>query len=335
MSDRDSLGTMGKSSEGEQPAMRYGIAVSLVSIAPDSGLLFSGQPIREDCVAARLRDMSARELVRLLAPFTLMAIVGVLGRVLHPHEKWFSGLLDAFFEACAIAGLLGLTVELFAAHRLIEHVSRDLAGRLVGRHLPRGLQTLVSELANTPFVVHEFTKVYRLRDRGDGYLDVEITISYRVENYSERALDYSPLWAEEEIYEPRPFRLEYATNRTRYESDEGELRALTKQEPGSRVRTIDKLPTVKIEPRRDNLDAPDSCRVLWRFLDKMPREYSEVTAFGRATAGCTLRVDEIPGDLDFFGGGDGFINQGTTWHCDRNFIDGQHVRSWWFRRGGA
>jgi hypothetical protein len=283
-------------------------------------------------MAARLRDMSAKELINLLAPFTVMALVGIAGRTAVPHERWFSVLADAVFEACAVAGLIGLTVELFAAHRLIEHVSRELSGRLIGRHLPRGLQSLVSKLADTPFVVHDFTKIYRLRDRADGYLDVEITITYRVENYSERSLDYSPLWAEEDIYEPTPLRLEYATRASRFESDENELRNLTKQERGSRVRTIDDLPSVRIESRRNNPDTPDSCRVLWRFRDKMPREYSEVTAFGRATAGCTLRVDEIPPDLEFFGGGDRFTNQGTTWRSDENYIDGQHVRSWWFRR---
>jgi hypothetical protein len=277
--------------------------------------------------------LNTAEFLRLLYPFAILSLSGALGRWLLPHSWPYSQLLDGFFEAATIAGLIGLLIEVFAAKRLVEHVSKELAGRLVGRHLPRPLQERISELAvETPFVVHGYTKSYRLKDRPDRYLDVEMTIEYSVLNYSERPQLYVPSWAEEAIYDPQLLRLEYSGGDTSIALEGTALSNLIKKETGSRAQSASGPTQVSIRPAREAADLPDSCRVLWRFKDRMPREYSEVTAFGRPAVGVTLRLDEIPSDLEFFAGDEGFLQAGSTWRSEKAYLTGGHVRAWWFRR---
>jgi hypothetical protein len=245
-------------------------------------------------------------------------------------------LARGFFDACIVAGILAVVIELFSAKRLIERVSHHLAGRLVGRHLPRALQETVSDLVvETGLVLHNYVKAYRFSEFGsEGHLGIEMTTSYEVLNYSDRSIDYAPHLAEEIFYDPHFLCLEYSVGSRAHAFGQDVLMPLVQQDNDSRVKKVTGPKKLKIRPAKDSPDAPDTCRVLWRHTVRMPSEYSDVTAFGAPTIGVSLRVDSKPEGLDFFAGGPGMehVEGSSTWNSARSFITNQHVRAWWFRR---
>jgi hypothetical protein len=151
-----------------------------------------------------------------------------------------------------------------------------------------------------------------------------VKVSYSVKNYSRAAVPYAPKFSEEAFYSPvikyAEYRLSYGTG---YVLNEDRLPVRTV--PATGVRAVDTLPEVTIAPQ-------ELCNVVWRNVSIMPVHYSDVTGFGGPTGTATLEADEILPDLDFVSAGEHLEHlQGSrTWKFNRPFIQGQHVRVWWF-----
>jgi hypothetical protein len=109
----------------------------------------------------------------------------------------------------------------------------------------------------------------------------------------------------------------------------------TKVDPTTQVKTLTG-PTLILAPIR--ADSKARCNVVLRYSLKMREDYSDVTNFGGATLGATIELDDMPEDFVFTSGGDDKMRHAlgsSIWHFDRPFINGQHVRVWWFRKGYA
>lgn len=283
-------------------------------------------------MSPRMTDLGTRKFVRLLLPFVICLVVGVFGRAFYPHDWPAFNIADAFFEACAIAGLIGLVIELFSAKRLIEHAGEELAGRLIGFGLPRELQELMSQTLKTGLVMKEVVKTYRFIDRPDGDLDVEMSHSYQVVNYGEEVIDYSPHLSEEKVYEPRFLRLAYGLTGNEHSHDALSLQQIARVGKNGRAIVVDAPQSVRLQPVRSNPLAPQSCRVFWQWVVRMPREYSDIIAFGSPAIGIMVRCDGGPTDLEFIVGGPG-VTQGAdgsrNWVTKNAFLASQHLRVWW------
>jgi hypothetical protein len=96
------------------------------------------------------------------------------------------------------------------------------------------------------------------------------------------------------------------------------------------------LPSVIMKPVRTG--ERSACQVTWRYRVSMPEQYCDVTDFGEATLGATLQLQNLPEELEFISGGDASLHHeagSQSWYFDKSFIQGQHVRAWWFRRNSV
>jgi hypothetical protein len=136
-------------------------------------------------MATRFRDFKVSEYWNLAWPFALGIVVGIAGHVagyrLPPKLGHTVAVLS---DAFIVAGLVGLTLELFATRFLIERVAMDVAEKLAGRGLPSQLQALIRDIVDTHIVREDYTKSYRLSEPdGEGYIRLDVTIRYTAKNY--------------------------------------------------------------------------------------------------------------------------------------------------------
>jgi hypothetical protein len=352
MTDRDKTGTVAGFSDEKRPLMRYGIAMASDE-APITGTRFMNQGLDffgstavtdfgwplEDRMSPRFGDLLTRRLLALLAPFAVLLVIGLAGRLTYPHHWIGAALADATFEAFAIAGVLGIVIELFSLKRLIVHVADELAGRLTGYGLPRELQALMSETLKTGLVLHNVVKTYRLVDRADGAFDVEMTHEYEVINYGDELASYKPHLSEESIYDPRFCSLGYGPIGNENSYDAAALRPLTALNKNGRAMFVEGPNAIRLRPFRDSPHSPDKCRVFWRWVVMMPREYSDIIAFGLPAIGVTVRLIEGPVGVVFFVGGPGVTagsgDSNRHWVSRNAFLPSQHLRVWWRAPDGA
>lgn len=283
-------------------------------------------------MATRFRDFKVSEYWNLAWPFAVLVILGIAAQIVW---HWFPRhIIEAIGEALIIAGLLGLTFELFATRWLIERVALDVAGRLAGAALPSELQMLVRDVVGTHIVREDYIKSYRFSEPDDhGYVFIDVTMKFIAKNYSSRTEPYSPSIQEETFYSPEFKYIEYGiTGEDSRVLTEDQILTMTKVDTATQVKTFI-APAVDLVPI--STDNKAQCSVMLKYRMKMREEYSDVTNFGGATLGATIELDEIPETLTFVSGGDDKVRhtpESRIWHFQRPFITGQHIRAWWFRK---
>jgi len=284
-------------------------------------------------VATRFRDLSGKEYWKLTWPFLLSLVVGCALRYLSPRicrPYWLpTDFVSAFADALIIAGILGLLLELFATRLLIEKVSNDLADKLVGRGLPPELQSHIRTIVNTGFVRDHFVKVYKLSlPDTPSRVQLDVTLTFEVRNYSDVVRDYVPTFQDETFYYPEFLSLEYGlVGQRRY------CQTVEEISPATKVKTVKAKEAIKLEPFRRNDKAV--CEVTMRYRLKMPKEYSDITSFADATLGAVVRVESVPPEFDFVSAGERAAthpNGDKSWYFDGPFIKNQHIRVWWFQK---
>ena len=284
-------------------------------------------------MAIKFRDFKISKYVSLT--WVLLALL-VCGAGLHYIQmRWLCQweLLGRFADAMLIAGFLGLVFELFATKKLIEKVSLDVAGRVAGWGLPEKMQTLIREVVNTHIAREHFTKSYSFSDPDEyGSVVIEATIHYTAQNYSGAPQPFQPSIQEEVFYLPEFTHVEYG-----YPNERPKVLSLSEISSYTSVDDITKVKSLfapAIQLAGDKHNTRSACNVRIQYRVKMRDQYSDVTAFGGATDGATLEVARLPNTLNFVSGGDKFAvhSEGSsTWYFDRPFINGQHIRAWWFR----
>jgi len=241
---------------------------------------------------------------------------------------WLSeDLVSSLSDALIIAGLLGWLLELFATRLLIEKISSDLADKLVGRGLPSELQSLIRTIVDTDLVRDHFVKTYQLAPiDGADQLYVNLTNSWEVKNYSDKVVLYAPKLEEEMIYDFQLLSLEYGLR-----GKERFTETIEKSDPATRVKTMEGKDKIKLEPLRRNEGAV--CEVTMRYRLTMPMEYSDVTSFGGATMGATLRAEKVS-EFEVVSSDYTTVAEPSkgdkSWYFDRPFVSGQHIRVRWF-----
>ena len=284
-------------------------------------------------MVARFHLLSLKEYARLLLPFLIFGVLGIVARFRYPYWWPANDLVYFLANAFMVAMIMGIILALFSAKLLIERASENLARRLIARGLPAELQGPIKDIVNTDFVRDHYVKSYTFSAPERGQINLDIEIRFEVRNYSDSALDYAPEITEESSCQPEFRFLEYgiAGKKIHTFSDEN---LSSKVESVSEINVTrvprNALPKVSLKPA--NGGDKSVCQVTWRYRVTMPEQYCDVTGFDEATVGATLQLQHIPEGLEFGSGGDGSLHHewgSRSWYFDRPFITGQHVRAWW------
>ena len=154
-------------------------------------------------------DVTVKQWLRLFGPFLVLILIGFLGRSLYPNYWWRSDLVFGLFDALAIAGLVGVGLELYSTKFLIERVADDLTEKLVGRGLPNKLQSHIRDITETDIVREEFVKTYSFGEPHEGRVVLDIEMAFSARNFSDSGVMYAPELQEESVYSPEFVYLEY------------------------------------------------------------------------------------------------------------------------------
>jgi len=229
-----------------------------------------------------------------------------------------------------VAGILGLLLELFATRLLVEKVSGDLAEKLVGRGLPPELQAYIRSIVDTDIVRDHYIKEYKLSLLDGGKkVQLDVTVSFDVRNYSDTVIEYTPIYQDEVFYDPKFMSLEYGLIGQKKLTE-----TVDETDPITKVLTVGGKRKIKLQPFRR--DEKAVCQVVMRYRLKMPSDYSDIINFAAATIGATIRVESLPPELDFVSGGYTTLSDlpsgDKSWYFDRPFVTGQNIRVWWFKK---
>jgi hypothetical protein len=282
-------------------------------------------------VTFKLADLRTKEWGRLVGVFVLLFVLGVVTRAGYRCYWPWPDLAYAVADALMIAGLLGFCFEIFATKLLIEKVADDLTEKLVGRGLPQKIQRLILKITQTDLVRSNYVKTYSFtrENAPAGKVFVHISVSFEVRNFGQVAKDYSPIIQNDTFYNPQVTYVEYGFLGESHSFDAAKLNAIADIKPVG-VKTIEGLPTVKIEPESDN-EKP-VCRVRWNFRLTMLEEYTDVTYFGGPTTDCKIFAEQIPEKIEFHSPHGQHEEDSRSWNHSGPFVEGQHVRVVWFKK---
>lgn len=287
----------------------------------------------------RFYALTLKDHFRLLVPFLVAGIVGVVARLKYPYWWPANELVYFLADAFIVAMVLGVAFDVFSAKLLVERVSDGLAQRLVGRGLPSEMQAPIRDVVSTDLVRDRYVKSYAFTSLEDGRVQLNVEVRYEVRNYSEAVRDYAPEMVAETFFKPEFRFLEYgiAGRKIHTFSDESlSSKVEASDELGVTRVPRTSLPPVILRPVRAGEKA--ACRVTWRYGLTVPEQYCDVTDLDEATLGATLQVEALPEELEFVSGGDASVHHeagSQSWYFEKAFIAGQHVRAWWFRRKPA
>ena len=287
----------------------------------------------------RFYALSLKDHARLLLPFVVAGLVGVVARVEYPYWWPATELVYFLADALIVAMLLAVAIDLFSAKLLVERVSDGLAQRLVGRGLPADMQAPIRDIVSTDLVRDHYVKSYAFSAPEDGRVQVNVEVRFEVRNYSEAVRDYAPEMVAETFFQPEFRFLEYGiAGRKIYTFSDDGLSCKAETADALGVTRVPKsaLPALSLQPVRTG--EKSACRVTWRYSITVPDQYCDVTELDEATLGATIQIEALPEELEFVSGGDASLHHEAgshSWYFEKAFIAGQCVRAWWFRRKSA
>jgi hypothetical protein len=284
----------------------------------------------------RFYALSLRDHTRLLLPFVVAGLLGVVARLKYPYWWPANELVYFLADAFIVAMVLGVAVDVFSAKLLVERISDGLAQRLVGRGLPVDMQAPIRDVVSTDLVRDHYVKSYAFSAPEDGRAQVNVEVRFEVRNYSEAVRDYAPEMVAETFFQPEFHFLEYGiAGRKIYTFSEESLSGKAEVEDALGVTRVPRsaLPVLSLRPVKTGEKAP--CQVTWRYSIVVPEQYCDVTELNEATLGATIQIEALPEELEFVCGGDSSLHHeagSQSWYFEKAFIAGQCVRAWWFRR---
>jgi len=244
----------------------------------------------------------------------------------HNHWEFTKALGDAFL----IAGIIGTCLELFAASRIIDHASSQVAEKMTGHGLPESARAVIHDLVhNTKRVYRDHRRTYRIERHPEkqGYLIVHGTISYRVVNNGKGRDAYQPKFEEGVNYNPTFESLQFGDDVFTPETIKVATIKTTVTFSPDKIFSIN---ASDANAPADILRPDQQCLIRWSYRMEMPERYSDVTAYTGMTVYPVIELLAKPVDLDFWASEDNNCKHvGDTWTYERAFVAGQHLRAWW------
>jgi hypothetical protein len=274
------------------------------------------------------KNANASEWAKLLGPFVVSLFIGFACILIGIYNgiEFVKALGDAF----AIAGIIGVCLEIFAANRIIEHASQSVAEKMSGYGLPEPARDRIYDLVhNTKRVYRDHRQTYFIERHPNkpGYVIVRGTISYRVVNNGRGKDDYRPKLEEHESDHPKFESLEF-----------GDETFTTETIRTSTIKTIVawwpektfQLAGSKANTPAELLRPDQQCYVRWTYVREMPEQYSDVIAYTGMTIYPMIELSAKPDGFDFWASDDNSCKHvGNTWKYEQAFVSGQHLRVFW------
>lgn len=285
---------------------------------------------------ARFQYWTLKRLRPIVWGFVASAVVGA---VLHLISEVIRNSAVAQFlamlgDAFLVGSIVALLIDLFASRSLIDDTARELSEKLIGAGLPRGLQTVISDIVHGTSIVWDRASVrYDIKQhpQDTGKVIIHSEWQYRVTNYGKHPKEYQPRTGDERFHPVRFLSFDGVFGNEPYHL--GEDRLTVETWPGSGgPYVVGRKVTLPPYSPGDTDHKPYT--VTWRVELILPSDYSEVIAFGAPTVGpFEIRKGDMPGDFEFHA----TVEDGTTvvaeggniWRYNRAFLPGQHLRVWW------
>ena len=214
----------------------------------------------------RFYALTLRDHARLLLPFVVAGLLGVVARLKYPYWWPANELVYFLADAFIVAMVLGVAVDVFSAKLLVERISDGLAQRLVGRGLPVDMQAPIRDVVSTDLVRDHYVKSYTFSAPEDGRVQVNVEVRFEVRNYSEAVRDYAPEMVAETFFQPEFRFLEYGiAGRKIYTFSDDTISCKAETEDALGVTRVPRsaLPLLSLRPVRTGEKAP--CQVTWRY----------------------------------------------------------------------
>jgi hypothetical protein len=255
----------------------------------------------------------------------------VAGALLHYYpEAWLlSGVVHGLSEAMMIAAVLGLTVDRIAKDKLLSDVSSDIWYHLMGRDLPVEIKGFIRHaLLETKLVCTRLEIRYRLEEREDGRLDVYVTQTRDIENFSSAPVqDWEGYKTVFNDFTPKYLSCVY-------EIPDG--KGFAWPDDPTAVALEDKDSALTARPRKIGFapygERGSKVTTTWRFSMIMGRTDTDINVFGGApSVGLTIILDGKPDSIEFKV--DGVPPPvGHIWRTSDVIWQGQFRRLRWFDR---
>jgi hypothetical protein len=142
--------------------------------------------------------------------FAFAVVAGAIGLSLYPGSWPLYRVIEKVCDALVVAGVIGLVVELSSLNSVVRRVSEEVARKTSAFHLPPAIRDQIWNIMNTKLVRHDYERRYRLSRIPGGKLNIESIITFNVRNHGTSAAEYSPMVAEEEVYNPTFLHVEYS-----------------------------------------------------------------------------------------------------------------------------
>jgi hypothetical protein len=282
-------------------------------------------------------SMQYREDHRVKRASLIAILVGLLWTAWHSlfpdyffAESRLTTLADHLAIALVVAGVLGVTVDVYLKKALI----RDVGAIFIGWALPQEVRNYIREVSQTTIVLRSFQAHYTLTIDGNEVV-VDVTYSWDVYNYSTGKKKYPSGLAEDRHERPEVevIRCELTRGNKKQVWGYDQFKKGKKLLLAKRDAFEWKTPGIWLGAQDANdPNTRPACHVLWHSRLRLPQDYSTVISFARAALHVTVTVT-CPKGLVF--GCDHADDARDTsdgvsqWVHDRLFMPGQVLRVRW------
>lgn len=256
----------------------------------------------------------------------LIAAAGVFF-VYHPLLNLEFEFTRSIGHALIIAGILGLTVDVYAKTRLLREASRDIGKFLIGYPLPKEVQSRLAENLNQKFVRRNMELRYEILPHPTDQDKIRLMVgaSFDLENITTLTQPYRQfLWFEKHTC-PSVLEMSCTSSdrKATYKLRPTKEKALEKEIAAGEVKAFAK----KIKLRSHHYDADTKYKIGVKYSLALPKDYNEYFFMGGVTIGVTVEAN-YPEHFEFFCPYSEIKNE-NVWEHKKVFLPGEQMVVRW------
>lgn len=217
-----------------------------------------------------------------------------------------------------------MTVDGWVKKRLVNEVTRDVSKFLVGYRLPRELQDRIRTLMQTAWVRREFEVRIRLREIEHDQVELDCTVSNRVQNITSEKLEYtdSLVFGRFDNFSVTEMRCVDQTGADVYRVEDGRINA--QQEDGGQRRHSGRK--VKVAPVEET---EGDMKFSVRYRVTRPASSTETITLNQPTIGASIELTDCPDGFELHLLPTPDQSAHRRWTYNRLFWPGEQITIQW------
>jgi hypothetical protein len=261
--------------------------------------------------------------------FLLLLVVGGVS-LLYLGARFLGHGAEGIGEALIIAGVLALTVDSYVKEHLLKEASQDIAKYLVGYQLPPEIQGTIKDLMSTNLVSRDLHLHYELSlpEQSPGNVLAEVTLTYRVDNISNKKRSYKQYVYQQSTFSPTFLELRCDSNDEHGKYHLG-VRELSLQLKGQEGEFLAEVSAPEIQLRPNCQTGKFRYQFTAKFKLLFPEDYGDFFVFDDPTIGVVMTA-EYPDEIDFVGPSD--PDNINRWEYARVFFGGEQITVQWRKK---